>query len=231
MTAVLHPRFAARRSAARAGTWWGKAWVRAVEEAAYATEDLAAGRRLSRSGRIGQIEVDSGGFVAAVEDDGGVWTVVGAVPPLGEEERDALVETVAAEAGRVAALLAGELPHSLAEHAEEAGVELLPYGGELGTTCTCDAWADPCPHALGVLHQIAWLLDADPFVLLHLRGLPREELLARLHGRQGGDHQAAPAADPLAADPDLAVALDAVERARRVVELLEQDAGPADHLF
>ncbi len=39
---------------------------------------------------------------------------------------EALVETVAAEAGRIAALLAGDLPHALVEHAEEAGVELLP---------------------------------------------------------------------------------------------------------
>ena len=90
---------------------------------------------------------------------------------------------MAAEAGRVAALLAGDLPHTLVEHAEEAGVELLPYGGELGSTCTCDAWTDPCPHALAVLYQLAWLVEADPFVLLHLRGLARDDLLARLHDR------------------------------------------------
>ena len=88
---------------------------------------------------------------------------------------------MAAEAGRVAALLAGDLPHTLVEHAEEAGVELLPYGGELGSTCTCDAWIDPCPHALAVMYQLAWLVEDDPFVLLHLRGLARDDLLARLH--------------------------------------------------
>ena len=40
MVAVLRPRVAPRRSTARATTWWGKAWIRAVEEAAYAEADL-----------------------------------------------------------------------------------------------------------------------------------------------------------------------------------------------
>ena len=126
------------------------------------------------------------------------WTVVGAVPVLDGAGAEAFVETVAAESGRVAALLAGDLPHALVEHAEEAGVELLPYGGELGATCTCEAWTDPCPHALAVLLQLGQLLDEDPFVLLHLRGLPREELLARLHALDVG---AAPPPSPAPVPP------------------------------
>jgi uncharacterized Zn finger protein len=95
----------------------------------------------------------------------------------------------------------------MVEHAEEAGVELLPYGGELGSTCTCQAWTDPCPHALAVMYQLAWLIDADPFVLLHLRGLARDDLLARLHDRA----ETAPPADP--DDPDVDIAADAALRA------------------
>ncbi len=121
--------------------------------------------------------------MAAVEDEHGLWAVQGTVPVLDPRASEALVETVAAEAGRVAALLAGDLPHTLVEHAEEAGVELLPYGSELGSTCTCEAWTDPCPHALAVMYQLAWLVEDDPFVLLHLRGLARDDLLARLHDR------------------------------------------------
>ncbi len=188
MTTVVHPRAPARRGAARASRWWAKAWVRAVEEASYSSADLATARAISRSGRIGQISVEPGRFVAAVEDERGLWAVLGhACRCSTRRAADALVETVAAEAGRVAALLAGDLPHTLVEHAEEAGVELLPYGGELGSTCTCDAWTDPCPHALAVMYQLAWLVDADPFVLLHLRGLARDDLLARLHERTEPD--------------------------------------------
>lgn len=215
MTAVLHPRVAPRRSTARATTWWGKAWVRAVEEAAYAESDLVASRTLARGGHVGQISTEPGRYVASVEDRRGLWTVAGSIPVLEDGAVDALVETVAAESGRIASLLAGDLPHSMVEHAEEAGVELLPYGGELGSTCTCDHWADPCVHALAVLQQLAWLVEADPFVLLQLRGLPRDDLLARLHARS---------APPVDEDVDLDAAVEAALYAARLINDAEPPA-------
>lgn len=221
---VLHPRVAPRRATVRATTWWGKAWVRAVDEAAYAEADLVASRAIARAGQVGQIATEPGRFVAAVEDRRGLWTVEGTVPVLGAADVAAFVETVAAESGRIAALLAGELPHRLVEHAEEAGVELLPYGGELGSSCTCEHWVDPCVHALAVLHQLAWLVDADPFVLLQLRGLPREELLGRLHERAagpgaepGGGSPGDSAADSGGDEADLEAAVEAALYAARLL--------------
>ncbi|GAB6986606.1 SWIM zinc finger family protein [Nocardioides pyridinolyticus] len=213
MTAVLHPRVPPRRATARASTWWGKAWVRAVEEAAYAEADLRAARTLARGGHVGQISTEPGRYLASVEDRRGLWTVAGSVPTLGTADVDALVETVAAESGRIAALLAGDLPHSLVEHAEEAGVELLPYGGELGATCSCDHWTDPCVHALAVLQQLTWLVEEDPFVLLQLRGLPRDELLSRLHARS----EPAPDHDDHDDDVDLDAAVEAALYAARLL--------------
>ena len=150
------------------------------------------------------------------------WTAEIKVPVLAAEERRALVDLVAAEAGRVASLLAGELPFDLVEHAEEAGVELLPYGGELAASCTCDAYLDPCRHALAVLIQTGWLVDADPLVLFAVRGLDREALLSELHDRSTSP-AAAPAGVTDLAD-DVEVAADAVVRARRMVELMESGA-------
>jgi uncharacterized Zn finger protein len=216
VTTVVHPRTPVRRGGARASRWWARAWVRAVEEASYSSADLAAARAISRSGRIGQISVEAGRFVAAVEDQHGLWAVQGTVPVLDPRSDEALVEIVAAEAGRVAALLSGDLPHTMVEHAEEAGVELLPYGGELGSTCTCDAWTDPCPHALAVMYQLAWLLEDDPFVLLHLRGLARDDLLARLHERVERSQPAE------ADDPDVDIALEAALRAAALLAELDQ---------
>ena len=237
MSATVHPRIGPRRGAPRAVRWWGKAWVRAVEESAYAEADLRAGRTLARSGHVGQLGTDEGRFVADVEDETGLWTVAGTVPVLDEQAAEAFLETVAAEAGRVVALLAGDLPHGLVEHAEETGVELLPYGGELGTDCTCDAWVDPCPHALAVLYQLTWLIEDDPFVLLELRGLPRERLLARLHARADrpgagaeDDRDREPDCEP-DLGPDLDTGLDAALRAARILELADDPHGSLDHLF
>ena len=227
-TRVLHPRLSPRRAGARATTWWGKAWIRAVEEAADGGAALPRSRALARSGQVGQLSAEPGRLWAGVVDGDDVWTVEVRLPVLADAEREAFVEAVAAESGRVAALLGGELPIALVEHAEEAGVELFPYGGELDTTCTCHAWHDPCLHALAVLQQAAWLLDGDPLLLVHLRGLDREDLLARLHRRRV---LAAVTDLEVEADPDLDEGLDAVLRARRVLELLQEDPdSPIDHL-
>jgi len=80
-------------------------------------------------------------------------------------------------------LLDGEMPHDLVEEAADAGVALLPGIGDLDPTCTCDAWELPCRHAAALCYQVAWLLDADPFVLLLLRGRSRDELLDQLQSR------------------------------------------------
>lgn len=215
MTAVTHPRLPPRRGNPGA-TWWSKAVLRAVEESAYTPAELRAGRALARAGAVGGITVDTGKAVAAVSERDDVRTVTIAVPTLDPEEVELLVEVVASGAGHIGALIGGQLPHPFVESVEEAGVELLPYGGELGSTCTCVAWLDPCPHALAVLTQLAWLIQTDPFVLTHLRGLPREDLLARLHARQersvGGSSP-----DDLDDGPDLDAALEAALRAARLL--------------
>ena len=201
-------------------SWWGKAWQRAVEEAAYSEAELRPGRTAARRGDVGGITVDAGSLLAAVRDGDDAWTVQVAVPTLEPEARQALVEAVAASSGRIAQLLAGDLPHDLVEHAEESGAELLPYGGELAATCTCDHYLDPCRHAVAVLIQAGWLVDADPLVLFALRGLSREELLAETarivsSGAPSRDFRSAESevlVGELADDVDLAV--DAALRAR-----------------
>jgi len=233
---VTHGRLAAPRTGIR--SWWGKAWHRAVEEAAYVDQDLRAGRSIARRGEVGGISVAAGSLLAAVREGDDAWTVEVRVPVLADEERRSLVDVVAAEAGRIAALLAGELPYDLVEHAEELGVELLPYGGELAASCTCDAYLDPCRHALAVLIQTGWLVDADPLVLMAVRGLDREALLADLHARsttgldrhgpRSGPGQPSDGVTDLAVDVE--VAADAVLRARRLVELMEAGAELPDGL-
>ena len=207
---VTHPRLPPRRSTA-GGTWWSKAWARAVEEAAYAQEDLRAGRALARTGAVGAITVAPGSAVAAVSEGDDAHTVTCTLPVMPEADVEILVELVGAAAGRIGALMSGDLPHPFVEAVEEAGVELLPYGGEMGATCSCDHWVDPCRHALALLTQVGWLVQRDPFVLTGLRGLPREELLARLRrglddGDEDGDEDG---------DDDLAVATEAALRAVR----------------
>lgn len=214
MTATLVlPRVPSRRSAPRLASWWGRGLVRTVEEMAYDDAQLTGARALARSGRVGGLVVDAGRVVAAVEDAEGLWTASASVPVLRRADVEALVEVLGAAPGRRRAVLDGTLPPDVAEHAEEAGVELVP--DTVSAVCTCGHWHAVCGHALGMLVQLAWAADADAGVLLHLRGLPRDRLLAAVE-----PPTAAPAAParPAQQVDDVEVALDAALRASRLLE-------------
>lgn len=228
---MRHAAFPPRRGGVKATTWWGRAWLRSAEDAAYDDADVAAGWRLARAGAVGAIDLEAGRLLAAVRTGaGGRARSVGApvvdpdelvacsvlVPVLDPADREALVEVIAATSGRIASLLAGDLPADLAEHAEEAGVSLLP--DELDCTCTCGAWVQPCAHALALLAQVAWLLDADPFVLLGLRGLPRDHLLAEVADVAGRSGTSGVGKESDEAEIDLDVAGEAAERAAALLD-------------
>ena len=220
---VTHARLAPRRSAT-VRSWWAKSFARAVEESAFNESDLRSGRTWARRGAVGAIAVAAGRAVAAVDEGDDTWTVQVDVPVLDDDAADALVEVISSGAGWIGSLLRGELPHALLEATEEVGVELLPYGGELVATCDCPTWADPCAHALAVLTQLTWWVDDDPFVLTHLRGLPREDVLARLHAlttrAPGAPDREADPVDP-ALGEDLILAEAAALRAAALLAELD----------
>lgn len=168
-----------RGPAARSTTWWGRAWVRSFEETVVDASDLVAARSLARSGRLGAVMVLAG-MASVVVDRGGPTSVMAQlrVAQLDEQAWLAFATELGREAGFTAALESGELPVDLVEHADQTGVELLPGPADLETACECDAWAQPCVHALALLYQLAWHIDADPYALLLLRGRTREQLTA-----------------------------------------------------
>jgi uncharacterized Zn finger protein len=199
-----------RRAAPRGTTWWGRAFVRSCEELVVDATDLPAGRALARSGRLGAIVVLPGFASAGVDAGGGARHLAQLTCRVLDDDAWATFAGVAAaESGFVGALESGLIPAELAEQAEEAGVEVLPGVGDLDTACDCDAWALPCVHALALLHQLAWRIDADPYVLLLLRGRGRDAVL--------GELETDAVEGPRRAERD-----DAATRASRILRLAEE---------
>jgi uncharacterized Zn finger protein len=181
------------RPGRRGRSWWARAFVAAMEDAALDATLLRAGRRFAGSGRIGPITVAPGRIVATVEDPDGIYDVVVHLAELSDAEWDRLLDQVRAEAGHLAALLDREVPRSLVRSADAADVALLPTVGDLESECDCPDIGDPCPHAAGLCYQAAWLLDDDPFVLLLLRGRGTDELLDLLGREPAGPQASGPA--------------------------------------
>jgi uncharacterized Zn finger protein len=125
------------------------------------------------------------------------------LPVLTDAQWDTLLDTIAARAGHLAALLDGEMPAELVDDARQAGVPLLPQPTELDPDCSCPDWGYPCKHAAALCYAIAATIDDDPFVLFALRGRGREEVLAQLRARRTATQETAspptPAGIPAAA--------------------------------
>jgi uncharacterized Zn finger protein len=191
------PNRSRRRTFAR--TWWGGAWIDALEQRARLDPNrLPRGRTYARQDRVGALSIGPGFVEAPVRGSRPrPYVVTVRVRPFTVAEWDRVIDAIAGRAAHAAALLDGELPAAVLADAQEAGVELLPDAGEVQPRCTCPDWAEPCKHAAAVCYLVADELDRDPFELLHLRGRTRSEVLDGLRQRRrtggSGREAAAPA--------------------------------------
>ncbi|MEU9286142.1 SWIM zinc finger family protein [Streptomyces sp. NPDC048275] len=174
--------FAARVSDATAfaETWWGNAWVGALEKGALDAARLARGRAYAAKGHVDAITVTPGLVLAYVHGSRPrPYRVQIRLRTLDEADWDRFLDAAAERPGHIAALLDKEMPRSLAD----CGVDLLPGPGDLAPQCSCPDSGHPCKHAAALCYQTARLLDEDPFVLLLLRGRGERELLDALSRR------------------------------------------------
>ena len=163
-----------------ADTWWGNAWVTALEEGALDPKRLLRGRSYAEKGHVDAITVTPGLVLGYVQGSRArPYRVQVRLRTLDDADWERFLDAAADRPGHIAALLDKEMPKSLAE----CGVSLLPGPGDLAPQCSCPDSGHPCKHAAALCYQTARLLDADPFVLLLLRGRGERPLLDALSRR------------------------------------------------
>ncbi|MFI1762818.1 SWIM zinc finger family protein [Streptomyces sp. NPDC020800] len=174
------PRAVCAEDSSFAETWWGNAWVDALEQGALDVKRLARGRGYADLGHVDAITVTPGLVLAYVRGSRPrPYRVQVRLRTLEDEDWERFLDAAADRPGHIAALLDKELPESLAD----CGVPLLPGPRDLAPQCSCPDSGHPCKHAAALCYQTARLLDADPFVLLLLRGRGEKELLDTLSRR------------------------------------------------
>ncbi|MGV9427490.1 SWIM zinc finger family protein [Streptomyces sp. NPDC003656] len=179
-----------------ADTWWGNAWVEALERGALDPKRVARGRSYADAGHVDAITVTPGRVLAYVRGSRPrPYRVQVTLPTLQDADWERFLDAAVDRPGHIAALLDKELPHSLAD----CGAPLLPGATELNPRCNCPDSGHPCKHAAALCYQTARLLDADPFVLLLLRGRGERELLDTL-SRRSAAHAARAAREGLTED-------------------------------
>ncbi|MFD3534804.1 SWIM zinc finger family protein [Streptomyces sp. NPDC058664] len=178
-----------------AATWWGNAWVEALEDTALDPARLARGRAYAGRGHVDAITVTPGRVVAYVHGSRArPYRAEIRMRTLGDDGWERFLDEATARPDHIAALLDKDVPHAL-----EAVTGLLPAPGDLVPDCSCPDDGYPCKHAAALCYQAARLLDEDPFVLFLMRGRGEQELLAELTRRNA----ARSAAETIAAAPPM----------------------------
>jgi len=184
-------------------TWWGKAWLDALEQRALVDPNrLPRGRTYARQDRVRNLELSPGLLRAHVHGTTDPYTTTLSLRLLSDDEWDVVLDLAMDKAANVAALLAGEVPREIGDY-------VLPDRGDLGPECSCPDWAEPCKHVAALCYVAADMFDADPFALLTLRGRSRDAVLTevRLRRSQRLGVDLAPSSDqPRGPDPTISAA-------------------------
>jgi len=193
------------RRGAFATTWWGRRFVDAVEQVAGPAR-VARGRTYARAGQVLSLAVTAGRVTAQVQGSRpSPYATELTFSTWDAETRGELADAVAASPATLAAVLAGVMPEGFEQLTLDAGLALFPESlADARFACTCPDWGDPCKHAAAVVYLLAEWLDTEPFGVLTLRGVDRDELLAAVAARS----RAAEGGEPEPADAPLADLVD-----------------------
>lgn len=183
----------------RAGGWLSQRWsnIYANPERQLATR-LGRGRSYARSGRVRDLWF-SPGLANAQVVGSEEFHVSLSVRVFENDDWARIVAILLADLTLVAALIEGDLPATFVERLDAEGLPLIPRPEEIEGRCDCSDFISPCEHAAGAFFILAEAVEGDPFLLLTLRGLPREQLLSELRSAWG-DH--APLSDRLEAEDE-----------------------------
>ncbi|HEX4167370.1 MAG TPA: SWIM zinc finger family protein [Bryobacteraceae bacterium] len=189
-------------------SWWARRWIQ-VLESFHIGSRLQRGRSYARKGQVASIEINKGLVEALVQGSRPTpYKVIIKVRPLQESEWKRIAEQLSTQAIFAAKLLAGEMPPEIERVFSDAGLSLFPESlDEISTSCSCPDWSNPCKHVAAVYYLLGEAFDGDPFLILRIRGMDRDEFAAIL-GENRTEQTAleeliAPARpEPLAINPD-----------------------------
>lgn len=158
--------------------WWAHRFCDLLAENGR-SDRLHRGRVLARTGNVFGFRIEVGSMRGEVRQSRAELHEAGLeLPPWTAEELSRVLDETARRARYGAALLAGTLDPRLEEALLEQGVHLFPRSfEELTSSCTCAEETPPCPHVAALIYLFAERIDRNPFLLLRLRGIRREQLL------------------------------------------------------
>lgn len=166
-------------------SWWAKRWIGTLETFGWGGR-LQRGRSYARSGQVLNIDLQAGKVQAKVQGSRATpYKVRLDISPLTDVQWTRAIDVMAGQAIFGAKLLAGEMPQNIEEAFVAADVALLPQSDrDIATRCTCPDEVNPCKHIAAVYYLLGERFDEDPFLIFHLRGRTRDQIIAALRARR-----------------------------------------------
>jgi uncharacterized Zn finger protein len=173
------------RKGAFGSSWWAKRWIGVLETFGYGNR-LQRGKTYARQGQVVSIDLAVGRVKAKVQGSRSTpYTVSLKITPLSDGEWNRAIDAMAQQAVFAATLLNGEMPQEIEEAFTAAGVALFPTSErDIETQCTCPDYMNPCKHIAAVYYLLGERFDDDPFLIFHLRGRTRAQLIEALRSRR-----------------------------------------------
>ncbi len=168
--------------------WWSKKWNSAISSFTISSR-IDRGREYARAGNVLSIGVSKGEIQAEVQGNSLTpYSVNMEIDSFTKQQWENIMKIMAQKAIFCAMILNGEMPENIEEAFKEAGVSLFPKKQiHLITQCSCQDTANPCKHIAAVHYMLGLEFDRDPFVILKLRGMDKEEFLKALRVLRSGD--------------------------------------------
>lgn len=173
---------AQNRRGAFARKWWGKRWIKVLENFEIGKR-LARGRHYARRGQVVNLDVTKGRVKAKVQGSRvKPYDILIENDTFTDEQWQQVITDFSGQPRFASSLLSGEMPQDIEEVFNRAGLSLFPGEEELRFDCSCPDSSSPCKHIAAVFYLLAEAFDEDPFLIFRLRGMEKDELLSRLQG-------------------------------------------------
>jgi len=168
--------------------WWSKKWNNAISSFTISSK-IDSGREYARAGNVLSLEFSKGEISAEVQGSSIIpYKVNIKINSFTEEQWKKIMNIMVQKSIFCAKLLNGEMPENIEEAFKEGGVSLFPKKQiHLVTHCSCLDVANPCKHIVAVHYMLGLEFDKDPFVILKLRGMDKEQFLKALRNLRSGN--------------------------------------------